>query len=260
MSSSTSASIILGLTTSIGELSKACNKLERSLAKLGTPADNSHFRDVMHEDQISSSGHVKQLLSSLQEAKPLLDSTQYTRLSLQLDAQYRRYQKLQQQIDAKQKTLLAQHSNGTAYDDDDARTRLHSNGHGGHEYGTTGQHQPQPQPQQQVQEEEEDVQFTEWEHEEVVRRVQEIKQIEGEVAEVAELYRDLHLMVNEQQEGIDLVTDNIESVKVKTEQAQQQLESAAVHQKKARTKKCCIAVVLVVAVIVAIVLVVVLNK
>jgi t-SNARE complex subunit (syntaxin) len=258
VSSATSASIILGLTTSIGELSRACNKLERSLAKLGTPGDNSHFRDVMHDDQISSSAHVKQLLSSLQEAKPLLDATQFTRLSLQLDAQYKRYQKLQQQIDAKQKTLLAQHSHG-AYDaDDDARTRLQSNGHGRQEYGTTGQHQQQQQ--QQVQEEEEDVQFTEWEHEEVVRRVEEIKQIEGEVAEVAELYRDLHLMVNEQQEGIDIVTDNIETVKVKTEEAQEQLESAAGHQKKARTKKCCIGLAVIIAVAVAIVLVIVLHK
>ena len=220
-----------------------------ALARLGTAADNAEFRDRLHDDQLAFNGLVKDTLSSVTEAKPELEPTQFTRLSLQFDAAYKKYQKLQTALDRKQKSLLAEHLA------DDHTSPTHSNGRGrGEGYGST-----QGRVQQQVQEEEEVV-FTEWHHEEVVRRVEEIKAIEGEVAEVAELYKDLHLMVHDQQTGIDAVSENISTVKAKTEDAQVQLEGAQEHQKKGRTRKCCVAVIVIACIAVAVVVLLILKK
>ena len=201
---------------------------------------------------------MKATLSSVTEAKPELEPTQFTRLSLQFEAAYKKYQKLQTALDNKQKQLLAQHL------DDDHTSPTHAGGRRGRGEGEEGQGDgygtTRGRVQQQAQEEEEEVVFTEWHHEEVVRRVEEIKAIEGEVAEVAELYKDLHSMVHEQQLGIDVVSDNIEQVRHKTEDAQVHLESAQEQQKKSRTKRCCVVVIIVACIAVGVVVVLILKK
>ena len=248
--SASAAGIVAGLTTSIGEMTKYNNKLERALARIGTAADTSDFRDRLHDDRTSFTSLVKDLLESLRAAQPELDAKQFTRLQLQFEAQYKKYNKLQAQLDAKQRALLSAHLS----DDGPSSSAYPTNGRDDG-YGSTA-----GRVQQQVQEEEEEVTFTEWHHEEVVRRVEEIKAIEGEVAEVAELYKDLHALVHEQQEAIDVVSENVVEAKGQVEHAQVQLEAAATQQKKARTRKCCVALIVVACIAVAVVVLLLLRK
>ena len=48
-------------------------------------------------------------------------------------------------------------------------------------------------------------------------------QIERDVVEVSEMFKDLHGLVNEQQESLDVISDNIDKTKQQTEQAHNEL-------------------------------------
>jgi t-SNARE complex subunit (syntaxin) len=61
---------------------------------------------------------------------------------------------------------------------------------------------------------------------------------------------EIALLVDEQGENINVVTENVNQAGVNLVEANEELDEAIVQQKKARKKCCLIAVVLVIAVIV----------
>jgi len=279
--SATNSALVLGLTTNIGELTKQTSKLERSLVRLGTANDNTNFRQRIQDDQHDTTQLVKSTIESLATAQPLLDGVQYKRLSLQFEQQYKRYTALTKQIDDKQKQLIShsqsQSQSHGAYQHNNINgsSSRQNGGSGGHHYNThsTADDYRQPltsdtadyygsqqQQQQQYEDSADDVVFTETEHEEIVRRVEEIKQIETEVAEVAQLYKDLHTLVNEQQTSIDVISENVESVAVKVEAADEQIVLASNNQRSARRSKCWVALIVVLVISAAIVVLLVLKK
>ena len=260
---------MLGLTTNIGELSKMCNKLERSLVRLGTVNDNAGFRQRIQDDQHDTNQLVKSTIESLSAAQPLLDSVQYKRLSLQFEQVYKKYTALTKQIDDRQKQVI-QHSQ--SHSQSHASNSKQNGGGGGYNHTSDDYRQPLAsdtsdyygstagQQQQQYGEEVEDVVFTEMEHEEIVKRVEEIKQIETEVAEVAQLYKDLHVLVNEQQDSIDTISEHVEVVQQKVEQADEQIVIASDHQRSARRWKCCAALIVLVVISVLITVPLIVKK
>ena len=269
-----SAALVLGLTTNVGELTKMCNKLERSLVRLGTVNDNAGFRQRIVDDQHDTNQLVKATIESLSEAQPLLDGVQYKRLSLQFEQVYKKYTALTKQIDDRQKQLIShsQSQQSNAYQHDNGSKRV-NNGDGYYPTRNSDYHQPltsdtpdyystagQQQSQQYEGGVEDDVVFTEMEHEEIVRRVEEIKQIEHEVAEVAVLYKDMHALVNEQQADIDVIERHVEVVQQKVEDGHEQLVIASEHQSRARNWKCCTALIVLLVIGAVIVVLLVLKR
>ena len=249
-----SSSLVLGLTTTLGELTKMCAKLERSLARLGTANDSAAFRQLIHKDQRDAQQLVKASIESLAAAQPLLDARQYKRLGLQFEQVHKKYTALTRQLDNKQ-----QHS-GAQSQHDGSYGQRNNTGYDDYRQPLTSNSADYYSSQQQRRTAEDDVLFTETEHEEIVRRVEEIAHIESEVAEVATLYADLHALVGEQQTSIDTIGEHVEVVQHKVEAANVQIERASGHQRYARKWKCCTAVVVLLVISVAIVVLLVLKK
>jgi len=81
-------------------------------------------------------------------------------------------------------------------------------------------------------------------------RHNDILRLEHEIMEVHELFRDLAMLVDLQQEKLDIIETRISSAKSYTEQAAVVLEVAVTHQNAARKKSCCLFLILIAIVMV----------
>jgi t-SNARE complex subunit (syntaxin) len=68
----------------------------------------------------------------------------------------------------------------------------------------------------------------------------QVLQLERQVLEVFELFKDLATLVDIQQEDLDLIDNHIQGAKQKVEKGEKELEQAREYQRKARQKKCYI--------------------
>merc|ERR1712017_24719 len=83
-------------------------------------------------------------------------------------------------------------------------------------------------------------------------REEGIREIQGQIAEVGEIFQDLAVLVHEQGDMVNDIESNIISSHGHTQQAGKELVKAAAHQKSARNRMCIIAVILLVFLIVLI--------
>jgi len=84
----------------------------------------------------------------------------------------------------------------------------------------------------------------------IAEREEGIREIQGQIAEVGEIFQDLAVLVHEQGDMVNDIESNIVSSHGHTTQARTELVKAASHQKSARNRMCMIAVILVVLLIV----------
>jgi len=90
----------------------------------------------------------------------------------------------------------------------------------------------------------------------IIERESEIRNIEGSVRELNELFRDVAVMVHNQGTDIDLIDANVTNVLEDTRNADTELRTASRHQKNARNTKCCLLLILAVVLTVVILAVV----
>jgi len=76
-----------------------------------------------------------------------------------------------------------------------------------------------------------------------------LRQLESDIVNVNEIFKDLAIMVHEQGETIDSIEANVDHTHQHVEQANIQLQKAKTHQSAARKKKCCLIVILLLAII-----------
>lgn len=82
---------------------------------------------------------------------------------------------------------------------------------------------------------------------EMIREREEaLKQLESDIVDVNDIFKELAILVHEQGEVIDSIEANVDSTAVHVETANVQLEKAKSYQKAARKKMCCVLVVLLV--------------
>lgn len=109
-----------------------------------------------------------------------------------------------------------------------------------------------PQQQQQQQQWKEDLDY---EQAMLVERDRRVRQIEADMLDCNQIFKDLASMVHAQGEVIDTIEGNIEGAQQNTAQGVEQLRSAANYQRKYRRKTCILLVlVVVVAAVVALVI------
>jgi t-SNARE complex subunit (syntaxin) len=82
-------------------------------------------------------------------------------------------------------------------------------------------------------------------------RHEEILRLEKQVLEVYELFKDLSLLVETQQESLDIIEKRVATAKDHVDQASSELEIAEGYQRKSRKKQCCLIIILL-AVLIAI--------
>lgn len=91
-------------------------------------------------------------------------------------------------------------------------------------------------------------------------REEQIRELEGDILDVNEIFRDLGAMIQEQGEQIDTIEANVEKAYTDVEQGTTQLQKASTYQKKSRKKMCCLVVILLVVVAVVAIIVVIAVK
>ncbi|KPP79778.1 hypothetical protein Z043_100602, partial [Scleropages formosus] len=112
---------------------------------------------------------------------------------------------------------------------------------------STSEYQPlESQPQAQVQEDaitEDDLRL-------IQERENAIRQLESDITDINDIFKDLAMMVHEQGEMIDSIEANVESADVHVQSGTQQLARAADYQRKSRRKICILIIILVVVAVV----------
>lgn len=233
------------LSDKLFSLTANISKLSNQIALLGTRRETDRVRERV-QDLLSETGDsFKEIGEGLKKVSAWHDlgpSQKYTanKLGTEFRASLTEFQGLQRHA------LEKQRASATA-----ARTALDSEGVSSPGRGEGGQQQQQLQQQQQDLRlaDQSEVDFQE---SLITEREAEIVQIEQSVGQLNELFRDVATLVHDQGMSLDIISENVESTRDDTRNADQQLRTASRHQKSARGKACCLLIIL--AVVLAVVI------
>lgn len=95
-----------------------------------------------------------------------------------------------------------------------------------------------------MQSQEDEAAITEQDLELIKERETAIRQLEADILDVNQIFKDLAMMIHDQGDLIDSIEANVESSEVHVERATDQLQRAAYYQKKSRKKMCILVLVL----------------
>jgi len=213
----------------IQNLAKRNMKLERMCAKLGTRAEASDDPAKIHQDRAECVNLIKQAHGAMKE-NTTGDREIMEKLKKQLDAEVKKFHDICHQMEEKEKIMKAAllQQEGAHVDETTPLTYGQST--------SSDRSVPQQQKQQSI---EVDTDFLRYHDQDVAQRHSKLLQIERDTQEILDVYKDLKSIVEVQQENIDVIDNNIQDVKLKTDAGLSQLIDAENSQKKARKRKCC---------------------
>ncbi|XP_022272846.1 syntaxin-7 isoform X1 [Canis lupus familiaris] len=201
-------------------------EIQRSLNQLGTPQDSPELRQQLQQKQQYTNQLAKETDKYIKEfgSLPTTPSEQRQRkiqkdrLVAEFTTSLTNFQKVQRQAAEKEKEFVA-------------RVRASSRVSGGFPEDSSKERnlvswESQAQPQVQVQEEE----ITEDDLRLIHERESSIRQLEADIMDINEIFKDLGMMIHEQGDVIDSIEANVESADVHVQQANQQLSRAAEYQ------------------------------
>ncbi|XP_065183965.1 syntaxin-7-like isoform X2 [Sycon ciliatum] len=204
------------ISTNITKINSNANELKRYLNQLGTRSDNSRLRDTMSSLQKTTAGLVRETNSNIQQLSYLDGGSdqekaqrrmQQEKLKSSFKSAISSFHTVEQTCAKKEKETVermrAASISGSLGDDDEDDRLLGGRGRG---YVVH-------------QQEEVDVQAIE-------ERADALRQLENDILDVNEIFRDLGAMVHEQGEVIDTIEGNVEHAAVDVENANDQLRQA----------------------------------
>ncbi|XP_071759697.1 syntaxin-7 isoform X2 [Centroberyx gerrardi] len=229
------------ISSNIHKLTLLTSELQRGVSQLGTEQDSSQLRQTLQQKQQQSNQLAKEtdrlikVFSSLpvgpdQRQRKL----QKERLVNDFSSALNSFQKTQRQVADKEREFVA-------------RVRASSRVSGGQPEDSFG-HAPSLQSDAQVLAQAEAI------TEEDLRLIQEresaIRQLESDITDINDIFKDLGMMVHEQGDMIDSIEANVENADMSVQSGTQQLARAADYQRSSRKKICILMIVLAVAAVV----------
>ena len=240
------------ISENIFTINNGANTLDRAMKIINTERDSPQIRDRIHETSQNTNKIVSETTRLMKKVAGLrgLDKPQklqIDRLKNDFQDSVQRFSTLQKRAaeKVKQSTKLSEakpKSSGGWMDDDDDNSPFLE--------------QERRREEMQVQEQvvEDDLML-------IRDREERIRQLEGDILDVNEIFRELGALITEQGEQIDSIEANVERAYTNVEQGTQQLGKASDYQRKSRKKMCCLVVILfVVAAVITIIVVVSLKK
>jgi len=216
------------------ELRRRNEKLRRMSAKVGTKADTPDFRDKLEKEVKDANKLAKRVMTSLQENKDA-DPEMVRKLTKEFAEEFRAFQAINEQLRHRENSLMrtfsAREGGSSFKPESDLKPGRDSSA-------------PQYTQQEQLMIQDMNIEFLEWNADEIEHRHQRIQAIERDVLEVNEMFRDLAHLVNEQGEHIITIETNVSNTKQHTEAAHAELLKAEEYQMRARRKQCCILFIL----------------
>lgn len=227
------------ISCNIFSINNNVTALEKASKEVGTAVDTPLLRDKIHATQLSTKELVGSTTKFLKELTSIVSNggrehrLQAERVRNEFQATVQRYDTLQKLLGPKMKHAMLQTQSASKNvwneDEDEKQSLLESE----------RMHQ-----QQQIQEE------LEFEQGLLLEREQRIRQIESDMLDVNQVFRDLAAMVHEQGDTIGTIEENITSVAYNVEEGQQQLAKASNYQKAYRKKLCFLILIFVVVVVI----------
>ncbi|KAJ0027130.1 hypothetical protein NQD34_018130 [Periophthalmus magnuspinnatus] len=238
--------LVNDITSNIQRLTVLTNELQRAVSLVGTEQDDSQLRSSMQQKQQQGNYLAKETDKQIKAfaALPLgpdqrQRKLQKERLLNDFSAALNSFQKTQRQAASKERECVARVR---------ASSRV-STAHSGGGHDDDFRNVPAFSSELQLQAEVEAI------SEEDLRLIQEreqaIRQLESDIVDINDIFKDLGVMVHEQGEMIDSIEANVESTDQNIHRGMQQLARAAEYQSSSR-KKICVLVTIAVVVAVAI--------
>ncbi|XP_069132228.1 syntaxin-7-like [Argopecten irradians] len=232
----------------ISNINSGANSLERAMKIIGTDRDSVQLRDRIHDTSQKTKRIVQETTKMMKTLASMrqLDRQQkfkIDRLQTDFEEAVRRFTTLQKNAAEKVKTSVKlstpkpkQDMYSGGWDDGDDKTAF------------VEQERRREELQEQGQIIEDDLAL-------ISEREERIRQLEADVLDVNEIFKDLNVMIHEQGEAVDSIEANVERAYGNVEQGTGHLGKAAEYQKKSRKKMCILVVILVVvAAVVAIII------
>lgn len=205
---------------SAGQAKQQLDTLAKAISKLSSPDDSHDFRADLN-NKMETVKHdmdaLKLLLLSLEQTcRSEHEQTITASVGAELQAMLSRFQDLQRQAKSSFQTFIVNANKIKAHEEDimdpSEKSPLIIN-------------DPESSHNQQIQQQvlQEEIDYNEQLLEE---RERGIREIEATMMDVREIFRDLGLLVSEQQFGIDNIEANIESIASHTKEARDELDRA----------------------------------
>ncbi|KAM7395621.1 hypothetical protein PAMA_007067 [Pampus argenteus] len=233
--------LVHNISSSIQKLALLTSELQRAVSQLGTEQDSSQLRHMLQQKQQQGNQIAKETDRMIKAFSALPVGTdqrqrkiQKERLLNDFSAALNSFQRTQRQAANKEREFVA-------------RVRASSRVSGGQPEDNFGHVSPfQGDYEVQIQ--------TEAITEEDLRLIQEressIRQLEADITDINDIFKDLGMMVHEQGDMIDSIEANVETADVHVQSGTQQLARAADYQRSSRKKICILMLVLAVAAVV----------
>uniref|UniRef100_A0A4W5QGS0 Syntaxin-7 n=1 Tax=Hucho hucho TaxID=62062 RepID=A0A4W5QGS0_9TELE len=234
------------IISNIQKITQQTSEIQSIVDKLGTPQDTTELRQQLQQKQQNVNHLAKETDRSVKQFGSLPVTTEQRQRKIQKDRLITDFsnalvnlQKTQRQAAQKEKAFVA-------------RVRSESRVSGGYpdvSFGGNG-NVFESGGQAQVQSQSQEVAITEEDLQLIQERETSIRQLESDITDINEIFKDLGMMVHEQGDVIDSIEANVETADLHVQNAIQQLAQAADYQRKSRKKICILIVVLVVLAVV----------
>ncbi|XP_060908338.1 syntaxin-7 [Labrus mixtus] len=239
------SALVHSISSNIQKLTLLTSELQRTISLQGAAQDSNQLRNTLQQTQQQGNQLAKETdrLMKTFSALPVgpdqrQRKIQKERLLNDFSNALSSFQKIQRQAADKEREFVA-------------RVRASSRVSGGQPDDSFGNASFSSDAQVQAQAEE----ITEEDLRLIQERELSIRQLESDITDINDIFKDLGMMVHEQGDMIDSIEANVENADVHVQNATQQLARAAEYQRSSRKKICILMIVLaVVAVIIGLII------
>jgi len=221
--------------TNIQKILQNVSSMQRMITQIGTPQDNTQLQNQLHQIQHYTGQLAKDSSKQLKELnnyppEEALDPRQWKLQRERLQSDFTRaldnFQRAQRSAAQKEKDAIKKYKNhgGVSQPPGDDNLIDIEGGQSGHSKT------------QLMMEEEQNL-------EQLQEREKAVRQLEADIGDVNQIFKDLAAMVHDQGEMVDSIEANVETASIRVNEGTDQLRQAERYQQKARKKKIIMAII-----------------
>jgi len=217
--------------TNIQKILQNVSSMQRMITQIGTPQDNSQLQNQLHQIQHYTGQLAKDSSKQLKELnnyppEEALDPRQWKLQRERLQADFTKaldnFQRAQRSAAQKEKDAIKKYRVSQPPGEDNNLIDIE---------GGQGQSKTQL-----MLEEEQNL-------EQLQERERAVRQLEADIGDVNQIFKDLAAMVHDQGEMVDSIEANVETASIRVNEGTDQLRQAERYQNKARRKKIILAII-----------------
>jgi len=217
--------------TNIQKILQNVSSMQRMITQIGTAQDNQQLQNQLHQIQHYTGQLAKDTSKQLKELNGFppehaLDPRQWKLQRERLQADFTKaldnFQRAQRSAAQKEKDAIKKYKNQGVTSSEGATNLIDIEG--------------QQSKTQMMLEEEQNLEYLQ-------ERERAVTQLEADIGDVNQIFKDLAAMVHDQGEMVESIEANVESSAIRVNEGSEQLRQAERYQTKARRKKLCLAII-----------------